>query len=165
METTGSSKPKPETTDLSCIIRKEWVAATPEELVRQRLLADMIGPLGYPQGWISVEQQLYDLVASDQRHHQVPKRRADILCYSTHLRPDGSLCPFLLIECKAVALSEAVFRQVLGYNRYVRAPFICLANSSQLLLGWQERASSSYRFRHDLPSYEQLLAFYRRNLV
>lgn len=165
METTELFKPKPKATDLSCIIRKEWVAATPEELVRQRLLTEMIDTLGYPKGWICVEQHLADLVAPAQRHAQVPKRRADILCYSTQLRPDGALHPLLLIECKAVALNEAVFRQVLGYNRYVGAPFVCLANSSQTLLGWQEPNSSHYRFRHDLPSYPQLLAFCRRNLV
>lgn len=165
MGTTESSKPKPKTTDLACIVRKEWVAATPEERVRQRLLAEMIASLGYPEGWISVEQQLCDLVPPDQRHCQVPKRRADILCYSTHLRPDGALRPFILIECKAVALNEVVFRQVLGYNRYLGAPFVCLANGSRTLLGWQESKSSPYRFRHDLPSYEQLLAFYRQHLV
>ena len=39
-------------------IREMWVAATPEEEVRQRLIALMIHSLGFPRGLLAVERSL-----------------------------------------------------------------------------------------------------------
>lgn len=124
-----------------CLIRKRLVVATPEELVRQKLLQLMIGPLGYPKGLISVEKK-------------IGERRYDLVCFTKEI------APLLLVECKAIELNEAAVNQAFGYNDTLKAPFICLANAAEVKTLWSERGNLvSVPF---LPSYEQLYEFSRR---
>ena len=118
-------------------IRKCAVANTPEELVRQSLLLQMIGPLGFPKGLISVEASI------------ACGRRADIIAYNhQHL-------PLLLIECKAEAVDEeVVFRQAFGYNASIGAPFWAIAHSLGVRLFWME--GSTLKSIPFLPPYSQL---------
>lgn len=123
--------------------------ATPEEIVRQALLVKMLD-LGYPSSLIAVEKQLKDFVGADQS--QAPNRRVDIVCFSK-----GSMRPLLMVECKAIELVSSVIYQVIGYNRFVGASFIAVANSSSILTGWYDSQEEQYRFIETLPSYERLL--------
>lgn len=134
-----------ETTDSSkfnrCLIRKRWVAITPEEEVRQSLIQKMVSELGYPKGLISVEKKIGD-------------RRFDLVCYSK------SAQPLLLVECKAGELNEAAENQAIGYNATVKAPFICLACPTAIKTFWQEQGRiASIPF---LPTYAELYEFSRR---
>lgn len=129
------------TTDLSkfsrCPIRNQWVANTPEEAVRQKLIQKMVAELGYPKGLISVEKK-------------IGKRRYDLVCYTQ------SMTPLLLVECKAGELNEAAARQAFGYNATVKAPFICLANAIEIKTFWQELDGiKSVPF---LPTYAEIYA-------
>ena len=122
-------------------IRNCWVAQTPEEEVRQKLIQTMIGPLGYPKSLLSVEKQLPGV-----------DRRFDLVCFTPG---NGGLIPLLLIECKAGPIDLAAERQVLGYNDSVQAPFVCLVNGSEIRTLWRERGKiASIPF---LPSYAQLV--------
>lgn len=85
-----------------CCIRKEWVAATPEEKVRQKLLAGMIGSLGYPASTIAVEQSLREMPHLALNPLKMPSRRADVVVFAKDIHPHHSLFPLLLVECKAV---------------------------------------------------------------
>jgi len=122
-------------------IRKQAVANTPEERVRQSLLLQMIGPLGFPKGLVAVEKSISN------------GRRADIIAYA---KQKDRLIPLLLIECKAIALDEeVVFRQAFGYNASIGAPFWCLAHADGVRMFWMEgEALKSIPF---LPPYDQLL--------
>lgn len=138
---------------LYCSIRKTWVAALPEEHVRQRIINQMINELGFPGSLIAVEKavrQLPHLSVSDRRH--VPDRRADIICFA-----NGSqgLYPLLTIECKAVKLTKRVVNQVVGYNHYIRASFIAITNQNETRTGWFD--GEKYAFVDYLPSYEALI--------
>lgn len=148
--TTGSSRLKP--SQIRCAIRGEWVATTPEENVRQKLLGLMISELGFPKAWICVEQPLRDLPHLASVKTSVPARRADIICYA-----QGINHPLILIECKAVALTAKTERQLIGYNHYVRAPFVCLANQETILTGWKDKGQGGYRFIPGLPPCIELL--------
>jgi hypothetical protein len=118
-------------------IRQKAVAGTPEERVRQSLLHQMIGPLGYPKSLIAVEAS----IASG--------RRADIIAYN------HSHQPLLLIECKATPMDEeVVFRQAFGYNGSIGAPFWALAHSEGIRLFWME--GSELKSIPFLPPYSQL---------
>ncbi|NGX51615.1 MAG: hypothetical protein K1060chlam2_01488 [Chlamydiae bacterium] len=125
-------------------IRKKWIEATPEEIVRQRLLTFMVKELGYPKHSLAIEKSLSELV----QDLPVPNRRLDILCFETE-----SLKPLLLIECKAVPIHEKMFAQVMGYNAYIDAPLICLANQESIYLGWKGREMS----QEGLPTYLELV--------
>ena len=118
-------------------IRKCAIANTPEERVRQSLLLQMIGPLRFPKGLISVEVSI------------ACGRRADIIAYN-HLHQ-----PLLLIECKAEAADEeVVFRQAFGYNASIGAPFWALAHAGGVRLFWME--GSELKSIPFLPPYSQL---------
>jgi hypothetical protein len=128
-------------------IRKKWVDALPEEVVRQKILSHLVNQLGYPTHAIVVERKLSELPQVSEK--KVPSRRIDILCLESE-----TLHPLLLIECKAVALQEKMFAQALGYNAYIKAPLICLANDEGFLLRWEN--DSSIKERNQLPTYESL---------
>lgn len=128
---------------LRCLVRQRAVAATPEEFVRQKLLAQMIGPLGYPRGQLAVEKNLF---AAGML------RRIDIVCFTPWT---DTLRPLLLVECKAADLTLEAERQLFGYNAQIGAPFLCLAGSTQVRLLWQEQGE--VRSVPFLPSYGQLV--------
>lgn len=128
-------------------VRKKWLIATPEELVRQKILLYLIEELGYPAHAIAIEKKLSELPhLQDQK---VPDRRLDILCYES-----GSYRPLLLIECKGVSLQEKMLSQVMGYNAFIGAPLICLANEGEFLLGWVDETRPLPFER--LPTYQTL---------
>jgi hypothetical protein len=117
------------------------VAATPEEIVRQNLIQQMIRELGFPKGLISVEKGLPPF-----------KRRFDLVCYANRTK---GLIPLLLAECKAGSIDEAALQQALGYNDSVGAYFICLAGAKEIRTLWRERGEvKSVPF---LPTYAQLV--------
>lgn len=134
---------------LTCLIRKERVAATPEEIVRQRILTAMVGTLGYPQSCLAVEKSLRQLPYVKN----APARRADILCYS---KESASLYPLLLMECKAVKLNEKMKAQVCGYNAFVKAYFVAIANAEEVIVGWMDRQTREYQFIPGMPRYADL---------
>jgi hypothetical protein len=122
----GSSPPNKRVFDR---VRKKWLIATPEERVRQKILLHLTEELGYPSHAIVIEKKLSEL--PHLYGQKVPDRRLDILCFeSVELRP------LLLIECKSVSLQEKMLSQVMGYNAFIGAPLICLANEREFLLGW-----------------------------
>ena len=62
-----------------------------------------------------------------------------------------------MIECKAVKLSQAVLNQVIGYNYYMKACFVAVANQEHIRTGWYDTATEKYKFVDTLPSYQELL--------
>jgi len=142
---------------LFCPIRKTWIAATPEEEVRQRLLHDLISLLGYPHGLVAVEKELKQMPHLRLNPVEPPLRRADILCFGKEIHPDYALYPLLLIECKAVKLTRKVINQVTGYNHYLKAYFIAVANQEEVQTGWYDKEKGDYTFIPRLPGYQELL--------
>lgn len=119
----------------------------PEEQVRQNLLADL-AEKGYPKGLTVVEAELSSL--PELAGKNLPKRRIDILIYTAAMKP------LLLIECKAIPLDVKASRQLQGYNAYIGAPFMALANQDAFWLFWDE--GGTLKKAAILPSYAQLLA-------
>lgn len=138
-----------------CAIRNTDVAAHPEELVRQRLLSHMTGALGYPRGLLAVEKELSALPHLMNRS-KVPQRRADILCFGKDIHPGHALYPLLLIECKSIKLNKKARLQIAGYNHFVNAAFICIANQEEIQTGWYDPEHKEYVFIPFLPSYAEL---------
>lgn len=135
-----------------------WVKASPEEKVRQKLLTAMVQELGYPITSLAVEKGLAQLPHLSFGGEKVPERRADILCFAKDIHPAHALYPLLLIECKAVKLTQKAFQQAVGYNYYLQAYFIALANESEIHIGWHDPKEGKYQFSKGLPSYPQLLS-------
>ena len=114
--------------ELKCILRNELVSASPEELVRQACLLKMLD-LGYPSSLIVVEKSLSQLVPK-MSDIDLPKRRMDIVCFSNN----NGITPLLLIECKAKKITKSSINQALGYNYYLKAPFIACASPSNFFI-------------------------------
>lgn len=143
---------------LICSLRKIELKATPEELVRQTVLHELIRVLGYPSSLLVVEKEIQALPhLTPEERVRLPQRRADILCYGTHLHPKHPLYPLLLIECKAVKLTAKGINQVMGYNRFIKACFVAVVNQEERRLGWLD-PSGEYQFIAHIPTYQELLA-------
>jgi len=140
--------------DLYCPVRKSWCKALPEEVVRINLINRMIGELAFPDHSLAVEKELRHLPHLELGI-QVPDRRADILCFAKGIHPKIDLYPLLMIECKSVKITDKVIGQVVGYNHYVHACYVCVANQDEIRTGWRNR-QGTYDFISFLPSYEQL---------
>lgn len=130
----------------------------PEEQVRQHLIQHMTGPLGYPKGLLVVERALHTLPHLATVDLKCPNRRLDLLCFGRGIHPKHPLYPLLLVECKATPLSDKVKSQVAGYNRYVGAYFIAIANQTEIETGTYDAKESRYHFTKGLPPYESLLS-------
>jgi len=126
-------------------LRHEWVAATPEEVVRQTWIQRMVGELKYPKELLAVEKDLASLphVLGDK----IPARRIDLLCF---LKKEGGVVPLLLVECKEGPLSEEALGQVVSYNYYVKAPYVAVVNLTQVRFLYHQEELSR------LPSYFEL---------
>ncbi len=105
-------------TQLYDVIRKKYVAATPEEWVRQLLIHFLLLEKGVNKNKIAVEKQL--IINELQK-------RFDLMVY------DNDLKPHILIECKApsVPINDDVFRQAATYNFALRAPFLMVTNGRE----------------------------------
>lgn len=97
------------------VIRRDYVALSPEEWVRQHVIHLLIRFKKYPKSLFSIERGLI--------LNQLAKR-TDIVVFSK------KLTPFLLVECKAPEekINEAVLRQALIYNLEKKAEYICITN-------------------------------------
>lgn len=137
---------------IHCLIRKIPVAHTPEEEVRQNIVDHLLSKGGYPFSLISVEKSLSSLPLV--QNHKLPERRADILAFAKDKR--GELVPLLLVECKAVKLTESVLRQAIGYNLYVQAPLICVANGEENKTGYFVE-KEGWVFRPGIPNFQSAL--------
>jgi len=133
-------------------MRQAWVAATPEECVRQQWLRRMVDHLGYPAGLLVVEKQLKEL--PHLCGAEVPDRRLDILCYG---KRGDTLFPLLLLECKEGALKEDAVNQVIGYNYHVGAQFIAVVNMNGVRLGCIDFEKNEYTFCSFLPPFKELM--------
>lgn len=144
---------------LHCLVRRRRVAALPEEIVRQHVLKHLV-ELGFPLSLIVVEMSLEQMphISSSPANSADSARRADIVCFAKDIHPLHSLYPLLLVECKAVKLTSKTLTQVTGYNHFLKAHFIAVANQKELRTGWFDPVRKAYTFVEHLPSYSQMIS-------
>lgn len=105
-------------------IRKKWLVLQEEEWIRQNFIQYLLKEMRYPKNLIALEKEI---------KLGTLKKRFDILVFDSRLRP------WMLIECKAagVALSEAVFDQVLRYHITLPARYLIITNGNATM-GWEK---------------------------
>jgi hypothetical protein len=133
-------------------IRQQWVAATPEEIVRQRWIQKMVGELGFPKELLVIERELKMLPHLKQYPHRLPTRRVDVLSFG---RGSSNIFPLLLIECKDESLSQEGLDQALAYNTFVEAYYVAIVNQDQIRLKYNLACKKCEVDR--LPSYKDLM--------
>jgi hypothetical protein len=107
----------------------------PEEFIRQSLVNQMVNDYHFPRELLGIEREISSF--PHLKGVKVPKRRFDLVCFSTKISMKYPLYPLLLVECKAIPLSMNALEQVLGYNYYVDASFVAIANGEGLLIADQ----------------------------
>lgn len=130
-----------------------WVKASPEEIVRQSVLRKMVHELGYPRELIAIEKELREFVLNSSI--SVPQRRIDIVCFKKDL--SFGLKPLILIECKDEMISQKAIDQVIGYNAFIKAPFVSVVCQKGEIIGQWSAWRQNYQFQRGFPSYQELL--------
>ncbi len=122
------------------IIRKKYVALTPEEWVRQHVVHYLITVRGYPKSLIAVEKQLTV---------NTLKKRFDILVFNTKGLPK------IIIECKSpsIKITQKAFDQIARYNLKLNAEYLMVTNGLQHYYCTLDIINERYVFLKKLPDY------------
>lgn len=125
------------------VLRRKYVALTPEEWVRQHFVHYLIGHKGYPQALLANE---IELRSGNKR------LRCDSVLY------DSSLRPRMIIEYKAptVAIQQKVFDQISVYNMLLHVDYLVVSNGLNHYCCRMDYANQKYVFLRDIPAYQEL---------
>lgn len=125
------------------VIRKKFVALTPEEWVRQNFLWYLLNDKELPSGWCKIENKLV---------FNGLTRRSDILICNSIGEPR------IVVECKApeVALSAEVMDQIVRYNWVLKAPYIIVTNGLRHIACHIDHQNKSYSFLQEIPGKSEL---------
>ncbi|MFW5758194.1 MAG: type I restriction enzyme HsdR N-terminal domain-containing protein [Bacteroidota bacterium] len=123
--------------------RKQYVALTPEEWVRQQFLGWLCNDFGYPKGLIAVETPL--------RYNEL-KKRADAVIYNRQLRP------VMIIEVKStqVNITQETFEQAVRYNFAFKTPYIILTNGLTHYCCFINHDKKKVEYLSQIPAYNQI---------
>lgn len=125
-------------------MRRRYVTLTPEEWVRQNMIAHLIEALEVPQTRLSNETTItYNGLA----------KRCDTVVYDEHYKP------LMIVEYKAphVELTQAVFDQIAVYNLNLQVPYLLVSNGLTHIFCKVDIANKRYLFNPDILSYPNLL--------
>lgn len=125
------------------IIRRKYVALTPEEWVRQHFVHFLIGHKGYPASLLANEVALTLNGTS---------RRCDTVLY------DRTLSPRMIIEYKAphIPITQKVFDQIGRYNLVFHVDYLIVSNGLSHYCCRMDYERLSYEFLTDVPEYGEL---------
>lgn len=125
------------------ILRRKYVALTPEEWVRQHFVHFLIEHKGYPSSLLANEVPL-----------KIGEKslRADTVLY------DRNLQPRMIIEYKApsIPLSTHVLNQVGNYNRLLHVDYVIISNGLQHYCCKMDYASQRFVLLEDIPPYQEM---------
>lgn len=126
------------------VLRRRYVALTPEEWVRQHFVHYLLEQKGYPKGLLANEIEL---------RIGEKKMRCDSVLY------DNQLHPRMIIEYKAphIALSQRVFDQISVYNMLLHVDYLVVSNGLQHYCCKMNYAQKRYTFLRAIPDYESLV--------
>lgn len=125
------------------ILRRKYVALTPEEWVRQHFIHYLIEHKNYPASLLANEVPL-----------QIGEKRmrADSVLY------DNQLHPRIIIEYKApnITLTQKVFDQITVYNLLLHVDYLMVSNGMTTYICKMEYEKQTYKFLETIPNYENI---------
>ena len=133
----------PEKPRIYDILRRKYIALTPEEWVRQHFIHYLIEQKGYPAPLLANEIKLK---IGDKT------LRADSVLY------DRSLQPRMIIEYKAptIPLTQKVFDQISIYNFLLKVDYLIVSNGLQHYCCKMDYDHQKYLFLEDIPDYQNI---------
>jgi len=125
------------------IIRKRYVALTPEEWVRQHFINYLITHKGYPASLMANEVFL---------KLNNTQKRCDTVLYRRDLTAR------MIIEYKAphIEITQAVFNQITRYNMVLKVDYLIVSNGLQHYCCKIDYTNQTYTFLTDIPEYNAL---------
>lgn len=125
------------------ILRRKYVALTPEEYVRQHFVNYLISHLGYP---LSLMANEVELSVGNKR------MRCDTVFYDKALRPR------MIVEYKApsVAITQKVFNQISSYNLLLHVDYLIVSNGIEHFCCRMNYDANSYSFLDHIPSFSEI---------
>lgn len=125
------------------VVRKKFVALTPEEWVRQHFIHFLMDQKQYPAGLVAVEMPVTV---------NGLKQRADVVVYNRKGRP------VVVVECKApsVAVSKTVFDQAARYNMQLQVDYLIVTNGLQHYCAHLNGTGNDYQMLADFPDFNQI---------
>lgn len=125
------------------ILRRKYVALTPEEWVRQHFIHYLIEHKNYPASLLVNEVPL-----------QIGEKRmrADSVLY------DNQLHPRIIIEYKApnITLTQKVFDQITVYNLLLHVDYLIVSNGMTTYICKMDYEKQTYKFLETIPNYENI---------
>lgn len=125
------------------VLRRRFVALTPEEWVRQNFVHFLIGERAFPPHLMANEVSLT---------LNGTARRADTMVYTRNLKP------LAVVEYKApdVVVGQKVFDQIARYNSVVRARYLIVSNGLHHYC-CRYTDDGTYKFLPSIPEYGGML--------
>ncbi len=125
------------------IIRKKFVALTPEEWVRQHVIHFFINELAFPKGLLSVEKAL---------SFNGMMKRFDAVVF------DNNAAISVLIECKSpnVLLNQSVLQQAGIYQKVLNPQYIFITNGLQHLIFKRNLDNNDFLQIEEMPAFTDL---------
>lgn len=125
------------------MLRRKYVALTPEEWVRQHFVHYLVEEKGFPAPLLMNETEL---------KMGEKKLRCDTVLY------DKTLKPRMIIEYKAptIALTQHVFDQISVYNLLLKVDYLIVSNGLQHVCCKMDYSQQRYAFIDHIPSYDEL---------
>ena len=125
------------------ILRRKYVALTPEEWVRQHFINYLIQHKGYPAECIGNEISIT---------LNGTKKRCDSVVYGQNAQPA------MIIEYKSpqVDISQQVFEQISRYNIKLRVKWLIVSNGIQHYCCCIDYEHGTYQFIEDIPTYKEI---------
>lgn len=125
------------------VIRRRYVALTPEEWVRQHFTHFLLKEKGYPQGLLANEVQI---------NLNGTRKRCDTVLYNRDLTAR------MIVEYKAptVEITQAVFDQITRYNMVLKVDYLIVSNGLNHYCCRMDYANQIYVFLPGIPHYTEL---------
>lgn len=125
------------------VIRRKYVALTPEEWVRQHFVHYLTEHKNYPLSLLANEIQL---------HIGTKTVRADSVLYDHQGKPK------MIVEYKApkIPLTQKVFDQISVYNLLLHVDYLVVSNGLQTYACKMDYDHQKYLFLKEIPDYEKL---------
>ena len=121
-------------------LREKYVALTPEERVRQRVIE-----------WLMIKGEWPKLLMMSETEINIGevKFRCDIVCYNKALEPQ------IIVECKApeVKITEKTFEQIWRYALILKVRWIMVTNGTETYVCLYNSEEAKYEFIKEMPKY------------
>lgn len=125
------------------VLRRKFVALTPEEWVRQHFVHYLIEHKGYPPACVGNEISL---------SLNGTQKRCDTVVY------DSEAQPLMIVEYKAmhIPITQRVFEQISRYNMQMHVRWLIVSNGLQHYCCLIDYQTGTYQYLPDIPDWASL---------